>query len=330
MEANKQLLESNSRIYARPTCHDDLRQCLTLLPEWINLDSDIEQQLPAIWKKLLHQPGFHSDVLIDTDRPSDRQIVGLGMSIAMDKYWQQKFRQEPPVFAANHLYRALIDGAYEMPDDAALGKLNAYGEVAILIIHYTQLNADMSTAEAVNQIKIAGDMFQQTHSGFRLRELFVEGMGDELHYLASMGFKVRTKRNMSLTTPDVHPELPELCAFSSADAAKQLPGTPARNLFQFTPPVFGFSASERRLLRLVTAANLSDKSIAEEFSLSPNTIKKLWASVHDRVLAIKPDFFGTGVTSHELKGTTSRGPEKRKILLAYLVQHIEELRPYSP
>lgn len=324
------LLESTERILIRPTLYADLPGCLSLIPDWVQLDHACRDKVLAIWQQFLHQPSFHSDVLIDTERPVGQQIVGMGVSMALDRDWQKLLRETPPPFIARRIYRCVLDGSFKLPDDVALGEMNTAGDVAILVVHYTQLNIDMNNAEAVSQIKLAGEGFAATHAGFRLRELFVEGMDEELAYLQSMGFKQRTSRNANRVNPEGSPELPVMLAFSIDDARQQLPGTPARNLFQFSLPTFGFSASERRMLKLLVLLNIADKEIARELSLSTHTIKKLWASIHQRIITVNPNFFGHGIEPHSDAKNQTRGPEKRRLVLTYLKQHAEELRPYTP
>jgi DNA-binding CsgD family transcriptional regulator len=118
--------------------------------------------------------------------------------------------------------------------------------------------------------------------------------------------------------------VPDLFGMSRDEAARLLPGTPVRDAFQFTPPRFGFAASERRLLRLAVTQQ-TDEAIADELGISLHAVKKLWRQVHQRALDAMPQLFDEGATS----GGAGRGTEKRRTLLQYLRQHPEELRPYA-
>lgn len=75
-----------------------------------------------------------------------------------------------------------------------------------------------------------------------------------------MGFLARTARAQE--------GVPELYGLSRDGAMRLLPGAPVRNAFQSTPPRFGFSAAERRRLRLLRLAvtQLTDRRSARSWA----------------------------------------------------------------
>jgi len=247
--------------------------------------------------------------------------------VALPQEWHNYFSQDPAPYAARQVYQALASGEFCLPTDRELGNQNTKGQVSFLILNYRQLSNDYSDAETVGQLAIAGEGFRQSHSGFRLGGIFTEAFGQESDYLQTMGFKLRTQRNKLQPSPGK--ELPELCGLLREEISTQMPGTHARDIFQFNPPVIGFTAAERRMLRLVVTDLLSDAEIAQEFSLSEHTVNKRWKVIYERVSHAHPYFFYDGVAPRNQQ-TTSRGPEKRRMLIGYLQQYLEELRPYYP
>lgn len=211
-----------------------------------------------------------------------------------------------------------MQGRYRPPSDKELARQSARGEVSFLVLHYEQTLSDLDNPDTLEILGVAMALFRQAHAGFRLEHLYQEGMGEQGAYLQSMGFRARTARGQG--------EVPELYGLSRNEAAQLLPGSPVRDAFQFTPPRFGFSMAERRMLRLAVA-QLTDEQIADELGVSLHGIKKLWRSVHQRALRAMPHLFDGTATADADPGT--RGPEKRRALLQYLRQHPEELRPYA-
>jgi hypothetical protein len=67
------------------------------------------------------------------------------------------------------------------------------------------------------------------------------------------------------------------------------------------------------------------EKLAESLSVSPWTIKKRWHAIYDRVTDVDRDLLPSSIAY----GThaSSRGSERRRQLLNYLRQHLEELRP---
>lgn len=310
---------SGLRLQGRLMGHADLHEAQRLVPAWLPLAPAVRAAVPAIWTRLLGHPGFNADVIEDLNRPVGQRILGLGVAIALDARWTQRLREDPPPFAAAALYGELLDGRFQPPADKDLARLNARGEVNFLVLHYAQLLTDLADPDTVQVLGVAMSLFRFAHAGYRLQCLYQEGTAEQAGYLSSMGFRPRTARN--------GPGQPELFGLHRLEASLLLPGTPVRDAFQFTPPRFGFAASERRLLRLAVT-DLTDEAIGDELGISGHGVKKLWRQVHQRAQAAMPGLFGDGGPQPAGDGG-GRGPEKRRVLLQYLRQHPEELRPYS-
>jgi len=65
--------------------------------------------------------------------------------------------------------------------------------------------------------------------------------------------------------------------------------------------------------------DLSDREIQEWLGLSDETLKKRWHSTYARVRQSDPDLLPEGLP----------GADQRRVLLGYLRQHPEELRPIA-
>lgn len=89
------------------------------------------------------------------------------------------------------------------------------------------------------------------------------------------------------------------------------------SLFFAQKPRFRFSFGEQRLLELALL-EASDDQASKELCLSPDAIKKRWRSIYQKV-----------ETDPELLGESESGVARRRTLLNYLRQHLEELRPYN-
>jgi hypothetical protein len=101
------------------------------------------------------------------------------------------------------------------------------------------------------------------------------------------------------------------------------PGSWVGSLFDYHPPRCGFTPSERRLLiRAISNRSPTDAILARDLRISLPTIKKTWLSIYDRFSRNAPELF-----AEEPNTGAKRGKEKRRRLLAYLHDHLEELRP---
>jgi DNA-binding CsgD family transcriptional regulator len=106
--------------------------------------------------------------------------------------------------------------------------------------------------------------------------------------------------------------------------ALRRPGTNASLFFLYQEPIFGFTSAQQELLGLVLRGQ-SDADAAHALDISPSTVKKHWEAILERVARIQPDWLPPESTTDEGK----RGVEKRRHLLSYLRQHLEELRPIA-
>lgn len=82
------------------------------------------------------------------------------------------------------------------------------------------------------------------------------------------------------------------------------------------------------LLLLLAALNGgTDQELSHELGISPETVKKAWRRIYERVVVCVPDLIP--LDSAAENGTSERGKEKKQRLLRYLRDHPEELRPVS-
>ena len=241
---------SGLRLHGRLLGHADLQAAQRLVPTWLPLSTDVRAALPAIWTRLLGHPGFNADVIEDLNRPAGERLLGLGVAIALDERWTRLLRDDPPPFAPALLYAELLDGRFQPQGDKDLARLNARGEVSFLVLHYEQVLTDLANPDTLELLGVAMSLFRFAHAGYRLRSLHQEATTEQGAYMLSMGFRARTARHQA--------GVPELYGLQREEAALLLPGSPVRDAFQFTPPRFGFAASERRLLRLAVT-DLTDE-----------------------------------------------------------------------
>jgi DNA-binding NarL/FixJ family response regulator len=109
------------------------------------------------------------------------------------------------------------------------------------------------------------------------------------------------------------------------EQADRMPAALAALLFfPRRAPMLGLSPAEQQLL-LLALRNVSDADCAILLGLSPHTVKMRWRQVFERIGERRPELLGPGGLPGPDDGL--RGPEKRRHLLAYLRQHMEELRP---
>lgn len=89
-------------------------------------------------------------------------------------------------------------------------------------------------------------------------------------------------------------------------------------IFNSLPPRFGFSPAQQALLE-AALLDTSDREFADQSGLTQDAVKKRWRAVYDRVSAVHPCLVPSRLA----------GSDQRRLLLGYVRQHLEELRPIA-
>ncbi len=173
-----------------------------------------------------------------------------------------------------------------------------------------------------------GEALHLALRGYRVKELLAEPIGSETsQWMFDAGVRLRRDysnyfRRNRLSEPEPS-RRPLLVGLTKNEAFAHSGGNIA-SLFIYTAPKFYFSRSERVLLQHALMGETCER-LAASLSISPWTVKKRWHAIYDRVTDVDPELLPTPIAygAH----ASSRGAERRRILLNYLRQHLEELRP---
>ena len=121
------------------------------------------------------------------------------------------------------------------------------------------------------------------------------------------------------------PRRPWLVGLTKEEAFAH-PGSNIAGLFIYTVPRFHFCRSQRLLLKHALMGETCGK-MATSLSISPWTVKKRWQAIYERVTDVDSELLPP-LIAHGVHAS-SRGAERRRHLLNYLRQHLEELRPFD-
>ncbi|WP_293863564.1 hypothetical protein [Steroidobacter sp.] len=310
----------------RPVTRRDLDECLSLLPPWLGLSAQTRQALPQLWQHLVDEPSVISAVIEDLALPADR-IQAWGVSLILPKQLVRELRldDEPNAFITRRLYEALIDGSFRPMTDREIGTENAAGELTMLILHFSARQFGAENPYGHSLVAVANDTYRTFHYGYRLRAIYYETNATDDYAAAGSGFMRRRLVDEDSLSGLPLELRPAYFGLTHEQAWNQMPGPPARNNFEHQPPLFCFSASQRRLLWFALFDE-SDDALMPILEVSVHGLKKLWRGIYERIEDRMPSFFGDAAGGDDGK----RGPEKRRQVMAYVRQRLEELRPWAP
>ncbi|HET7524332.1 MAG TPA: hypothetical protein VFK10_00165, partial [Burkholderiaceae bacterium] len=295
-------------------------------PPYLELDANERARLAQWWSSNVDAPGMLSGVIEDMALPAGQRIQGWGVSIIVPPALQQRLqlRGAPRGHLARRAYAALLDGDATLPDDREIGRWNASGELVLLILHFTLQHFDLADPYALKVVASANDSFRAFHDGYQWRAMVYENAASAAPIALQSGFGLGRFADEAELSALPAAMRPALFMLTREQAQLQVPGTTARNCFEWQAPRFRFNASQRRLLHNALFDE-NDDALMALLGVSVHGLKKLWRGIYERIEAIEPEFFGESVSTDEGK----RGPEKRRQVLAYVRQRCEELRPWA-
>jgi DNA-binding CsgD family transcriptional regulator len=167
-------------------------------------------------------------------------------------------------------------------------------------------------------------------SGYRIKEFLAYPVGEgALRWMLNAGARIRRPysncfQNRTSFRP-AFSQRPCLVGLTKKEALAH-PGSSVADLFIYTPPRFLFSRSQRILL-LHALRGETCETLAASLSVSPWTVKKRWHAIYERVADVDSELLPLPIADGP--ASSSRGTERRRHLLNYLRQHLEELRPFK-
>lgn len=314
------------RLRYRPIFRRDLAESFELLPPWLGLDDELARGLPALWERLVDEPSMVSGVLEDLALPLGQRIQAWGVTMIIPETLVRALAldREPRAFVARDIYAALIDGSFKPMSDREIGIANTRGTLTMIILHFSQRDYDISSPYVHSVITVANDAFRAFHDGYNMQAIYYETGVINHPVPVSSGFEPHRYADQEQIAHLPAERRPALYGLTREQARSRLPGSPARNAFEHQPPLFRFSASQRRLLWHALFDD-SDETLMPLLGVSVHGLKKLWRGIYERIEDRMPEFFGSAGGDDDGK----RGPEKRRQVLAYVRQRPEELRPWA-
>jgi hypothetical protein len=197
--------------------------------------------------------------------------------------------------------------------DARGAALHNAADGVALCLFGGRADALLSEADRDAVGRLHGRAMLDAHRGHQVRELLVL-VASAAHRAAVERFPMR-RHGPSDSGP------PCLYGVTREDGSR-VPGSLAYLFFDYRPPLLYCSAAQRDLLALALAGH-SDAAIAAQRGLGVDAIKQRWRGLFAAAERRAPGLLPRAVADGR------RGPEKRSLLLEYVREHPEELRPHA-
>jgi len=311
----------------------DVRECAEIVvahpaigPRYSHSIKDLSEA----WLRLLDYEAKTALVLEELNG-SKATICFVGVSIFASDDFVREIKTPPLFWVGPELAQRFIRGNSPILSSRQFREANSLGGLTT-VTWEACIRAGYETHIELHR-KILG-MFIENHRGY----LWKEAVASQLESAERLQWTVQTggliwdpvkRRYVKTLKRDLQEFVREPHIVGvTRDLEHGRPGSWVGALFDYHPPRLGFSPREQRLLQSALEGERgTDQELAAALGVSLPTVKKMWLSVYRRVADTQPEIIPA--SGRPETGTSERGKEKRRHLLAYLREHPEELRPFS-
>jgi hypothetical protein len=287
--------------------------------------------LPEMWHTLLSAGAMQLFLVEDREKPAGSRIVSFNASVFVTDEFCLEARLTLPPYLGVELARRYLARQLPVLNREQIGRANADDGLNVLTCFAGWTDYKFSPEQFLAVREKQSEALYLALRGYQIKEFLAETIGKESsRWMLDAGTRLRRHYShyfrKSLLGEPQRSQGPCLVGLTRKEAVAH-PGSNIARLFIYTPPRFHFNRSQRALLRHALMGETCEKAAAS-LSVSPWTVKKRWHAIYNRVANVDSELLPPSI-AYGLQ-PSSRGTERRRQLLNYLRQHLEELRPYEP
>ncbi|HJY53746.1 MAG TPA: hypothetical protein VKD89_06960 [Candidatus Udaeobacter sp.] len=309
----------------------DLANCLALhesLP--IPYAKTSRRLLPKMWRALLSNGAMQIFLVENRARPVGSRVVSFNAFMFVADEFCAQARSTLPPYLSVELARRYWSGHLPVLDREQIARANAGDGLNVVMFCEGWTRDGFSPEQFLAILEKQGEALHLALRGYRIKEFLAEPIGlERSQWMLDAGARLRRdyssySRGNGLSERSSLGR-PLLVGLMREEALAHSGGNIA-SLFVYTAPRFHFSRSQRVLLQRALMGETCEQ-LAASLDLSTWTVKKRWHAIYDRVSDVDSQLLPPATACGAR--AASRGSERRRHLLNYLRQHLEELRPYA-
>jgi hypothetical protein len=303
----------------------DTGACLCLLRTYPEYGPRLFADLPIFWKRMFDEQAMIAAVIEDDAPGTPATVVAFGADVFVTDAFMAKARAGCQPGLSERLIRHEL---YEKPSPilrrSAIARANAGPGLNVIIIHAATPKSEPSESDQAIRFNMR-EAFLWAHRGYHIKEILQEVWDETDRPWVQAWGRLRAdysdfhcKRGASV------PRCRPLLFGITREEALEDPGSLAAPLLLYNPPRFYFSQGAQELLARAMEGE-TDVALTKSLRISLPAVKMRWRAIYDRVESIAPELFPRQSTA---ASESSRGKEKRRFIVEYVRNHMEELRPF--
>jgi DNA-binding CsgD family transcriptional regulator len=286
--------------------------------------------LPDMWRAMLLSGGMKLFLVDDRTRPPGSRVASFNAIVFVTDEFCADARSTLPPYLSVELARQYVSCQSPVLNREQIARASAGDGLNVVMCFEGWAQGGFSPEQFLAVREKQSQAFHLALCGYHVKEFLAAPTGwESLQWMLDGGTRLRRDysdyfRKNGLPRPESS-QRPWLVGLTKEEAFAH-PGSNVAGLFVYTSPRFHFNRSQRLLLQQALMGETCE-SLAASLSLSPWTVKKRWRAIYERVADVDRELLPPSIAygAH----ASSRGAERRRHLLNYLRQHLEELRPYE-
>jgi hypothetical protein len=271
--------------------------------------------------------GVLVEYVFDDGAPSS--MAAFGLSGFVHEEWAQRYLASPSPHLALTLLHSALPGAHgpAFLTFDEIGRGNSRGGLTLVPLFWLQQSYDPADPETHVLLAHGLQLLFQRHRGYRLVRILKDVPGHLSRAHLDVGF--REHHRFGAGTPlSFCPEaalVDDHFVFiaTKAEIDGAWPGKTIGHLFAYQGPRCGFTRHEQQVL-VRAADGLTDTQIAHHLGITIAAVTLRWRSIYSRIAEHAPS-----VLRCEENSNSVRGLEKRRQVVGFVNEHLEELRPHA-
>lgn len=286
--------------------------------------------LLEMWRTLLSTGAMQLSLVEDRTRLVSSRVVAFRATVFVTDEFCSEARTMPRPYLGVELAKRYLAHRLPVLNREQIARANAREGLNVVMCFEGCAEYGFTREQFLAVREKQSEAFYLGLRGYRIKEFLAEPVGRETaQWMLGAGARLRRDysnyfRKNGLSEPEGS-KRPYLLGLTKEEALAR-PGSSIAGLFIYTEPRFHFNLSQRVLLQHALMGETCEQ-LAASLSLSTWTVKKRWQAIYDRVGDVDSELLPPPIAYSA--NASSRGAERRRQLLNYLRQHLEELRPYE-